>query len=75
MKKVSEPIAWRTSLIYWLISALWILVSDRLLAAFVADAKTISLVQSYKGWGFVTGTAFFLYAGLRAQLADSPDKP
>ncbi len=58
----------RTSLIYWAIAALWILLSDHVLTAIISDRNTIDSLQTYKGWLFVTVTALLLYALLRRQL-------
>ncbi len=61
-------VALRTSLAYWLISVLWILLSDRALVAVLADQEAVNSMQTYKGWAFVTVTALLLYVVVRAQL-------
>ncbi|MCW8131928.1 MAG: PAS domain-containing protein [Planctomycetota bacterium] len=61
-------IALRTGLIYWICSVLWILFSDRVLAALVQDADTITRIQMYKGWAFVTVTALLIYVLLLRPL-------
>lgn len=61
-------VALRTSAIYWIFSALWILFSDRVVARLVPDAETMTRIQMFKGWGFVTVTAVLLYILLRAQF-------
>lgn len=68
MKSHSAPIAWRTSFLYWLVAAIWILVSDKILGLMVEDVHRFEELQSYKGWAFVTVTAVMLYWALRAQL-------
>ncbi len=61
-------VALRTSLAYWLISVAWILLSDRALVLILSDQEAVNSLQTYKGWAFVTVTAFLLYVVLRAQL-------
>ncbi len=61
-------VALRTSLAYWLISVVWILLSDKALVLILSDQEAVNSVQTYKGWAFVTVTALFLYIVLRAQL-------
>ena len=46
---------------YALFAALWILLSDRLLMALVADTALRDLLQTYKGLAFVTVTSLLLY--------------
>ncbi len=57
-----------TSLLYWVVSVIWILLSDRLLTAIVRDPAIANSLQTYKGWTFVSVTAVFLYFALRRQL-------
>ncbi len=58
-------IALRIAVIYALLGGLWILASDRLLAALVSDAALISRIQTFKGWFYVLLTAAILYALVR----------
>jgi two-component system, OmpR family, phosphate regulon sensor histidine kinase PhoR len=51
----------RIAIIYAVFAAVWILLSDQLLELLVADAATLSRMQTYKGWFFVTTTAVLLY--------------
>jgi hypothetical protein len=55
----------RIALGYLTAAALWILVSDRLVATLVTDHQTHLLVQSWKGIGFVLVTALVLYVLMR----------
>ena len=57
-----------TSLLYWVVSVVWISISDRLLSLIVRDPATANSLQTYKGWAFVSVTAVFLYFLLRRQL-------
>ncbi|MHB9129634.1 MAG: PAS domain S-box protein [Armatimonadota bacterium] len=47
--------------VYILVSAVWILVSDRLTSALVKDPRLFILVQTIKGWGFILVTGWLLY--------------
>jgi len=68
MKNRFGRFALRTSLLYALFAALWILFSDRLLPALVSNKEIYLAAQTYKGWGFVAVTAFLLYVMVRGQL-------
>ena len=61
MDDKAKQLARRTSLIYGLVAAVWILTSDRVLNRFFPSADDISHFQSYKGLGFVVVTAWLLY--------------
>ncbi len=51
----------RTTLFYVLLSALWIWLSDRALAALIHDPAELTSLQSMKGWLFVACTGALLY--------------
>jgi HD-GYP domain-containing protein (c-di-GMP phosphodiesterase class II) len=51
----------RTVLLYVLLSALWIWLSDRAVAALVHDPLHLTWAQSVKGWSFVLMTGAMLY--------------
>src|SRR4051812_4481742 len=55
-------VALRVTLIYAVAAALWILVSDQLLVALVADPRHIGLLATLKGWFFVSVSAAACYA-------------
>ncbi len=60
----------RISLIYLIVGALWILLSDSLLSAiFSGNEGGFALAQTFKGWMFVMVTASVLYALLRVEFA------
>ena len=61
-------IALRTSLVYALAGAVWILLSDWLLEIVIKDPASISRIQTYKGWMFIAITTALLYATLRREL-------
>ncbi len=51
----------KITLTYFIISSLWIYFSDRIVQNFVFSSATISLIQTYKGWFFVTVTSILLF--------------
>ena len=64
------------ALTYFAIAGLWIWLSDALLARIVGDTAQMTLIQTYKGWGFVFITALLLWAERswserRVQVAES----
>ena len=61
-------VALRTSLLYALAAAVWILVSDKVLVALVHDPVVMGEIAMCKGWAFVAVTALLLYGALRSQL-------
>jgi PAS domain S-box-containing protein len=54
-------VQFRITLIYVFFGALWILFSDRILFAFVADHQLLTRIAIYKGWTFIAVTALLLY--------------
>src|SRR5208337_771304 len=63
-----KHMALRTSLLYGLFAAVWILFSDRALVGLVSDPIAIGRLSTYKGWAFVAVTGLLLYGTLRTQL-------
>jgi PAS domain S-box-containing protein len=61
-------VALRTSLLYALVAAVWILVSDKVLVALVHDPVVMEEISVCKGWAFVAVTALLLFGALRGQL-------
>ncbi len=61
-------VALRTSLLYALVAAVWILVSDKVLVALVRDPEIMEEIAVGKGWAFVAVTALLLFGALRGQL-------
>ncbi|HEX8218173.1 MAG TPA: PAS domain S-box protein [Chloroflexia bacterium] len=47
--------------VYFVLSVLWILLSDRVAASIFTDHETFVWVQTYKGWFFGAFTALLLY--------------
>lgn len=65
---LSHPVV-RTVLPYAVFAALWIYVSDRLLAMLVTDPALVTQLQTYKGLAFILATSALLYYLLNRQLA------
>ena len=61
-------IALRTALLYALIAALWVLLSDQALALFVSSPQWLTTLQTYKGWAYVGVTSLLLYTFLHRQF-------
>ncbi|GIK42624.1 MAG: histidine kinase [Chloroflexota bacterium] len=59
----------RITLIYLLVGGLWIIFSDRLVAALVTDPVALTQMQTYKGWFYIVATALLLYLLIRGSLA------
>jgi PAS domain S-box-containing protein len=60
-QRVQAPTsAARVAGVYLVLGVLWILLSDRLLAALVGDPATLSLLQTVKGWAFVAASALVI---------------
>jgi PAS domain S-box-containing protein len=53
--------AFRVALIYVLLGVLWILLSDKLVSAFVRGEALITKAQTIKGWFYVAVTGVLLY--------------
>ncbi|MCL4504522.1 MAG: GAF domain-containing protein [Chloroflexi bacterium] len=64
--------ALRITLIFTVLSGMWIAVSDRVLEFFTSDPATITQLSTYKGWFYVIVVALFIYveraAAERARL-------
>lgn len=56
------------ALTYLTVSLLWVALSDAVLTRLIGDAQVRAMVQTYKGWLFVTATAGLLYALVRLHL-------
>lgn len=66
MFDLSRNPAWKITLIYLVVSLLWILLSDQALLTIAPTAEDVSRLQTYKGWFFVLVTSGGLYLLLRA---------
>jgi len=54
--------------IYACVGTIWILASDRVLAALVASPGTLTLLQTLKGWLYVVVTSVLVYVLVRASV-------
>jgi len=54
-------------LIYVVVAALWILVSDQVLVALVSDHTLLMKLEVMKGWAFVSVTAALLFFLMRRE--------
>ena len=68
MRNKLEQVAFRTSLLYWIVAAVAILLSDRLLGLVVEHHAGFKRLETYQDWAFVTVTALLLWVALRTQL-------
>ncbi len=62
MKYSRLPIATQVAIIYVVIGAVWIALSDRIAEAIFPSAADLTVVQTYKGWFFILGSALFILA-------------
>src|SRR5512142_1029997 len=60
MKYPRLPLAARAAILYVLIGAVWIALSDRVAEALFPDPAQLTVIQTYKGWFFVVSSALFL---------------
>ena len=74
MSQKSSNVALRVSVIYGIVSGLWILFSDWLLGEFVANRKQLTHLEIYKGWLFVLFTGLMLFIIIRRLLLRESQK-
>jgi PAS domain S-box-containing protein len=58
----------RVTVLYAVFGSLWILLSDRIVAAIITDPKVLTTVQTFKGWLFVLLSSLLIYWHLRHAL-------
>lgn len=58
---MKNKIAIKITLIYFLVGFAWILFSDQFLEEIAGSTQALSMLQTYKGWFFVTTTAILLF--------------
>ena len=68
MKPDNNRIPLKIAIIYAIVSGIWILFSDELLAYLVADRELITKLSIVKGWTFVIVTASLLYVLIRRHI-------
>jgi signal transduction histidine kinase len=65
----------RTALLYALVSAIWIVGSDSLVALLRLSPQANSLAQTAKGWLFVAASAIFFLLALRSAASSEEAEP
>lgn len=53
--------AFKLAVVYLLVAGCWIVVSDIVVEHVAPDTHLVTLLQTYKGWGFVAVTAILLF--------------
>ncbi len=66
-------LALNVSLVYVVISFVYILFSDYLITSLFTDIQTINLVSTLKSWGFVVITGVLIYLMIKKAKQDSAD--
>lgn len=65
---MKNKIALKIALIYFLIGFLWILFSDQFLLTIAQSEAYLTILQTYKGWFFVSITATLLFFLVRNEI-------
>lgn len=68
-RSLNISVAAKITIIYAVISALWVLLSDQLVFSMVSDPADRRVIEIYKGWFFVLATAGLLYFLIRRYLS------
>jgi PAS domain S-box-containing protein len=69
LRRSKLELALRTTLLYLLFGALWILLSDQILSFFVLYNTQQVTYQTLKGWFFILASGILLYLLLRREMA------
>jgi len=65
---MKNKIALKITLIYFFIGFLWILFSDMFIQSMAGSSNSITVLQTYKGWFFVSITAILLFLLIRNEI-------
>jgi len=65
---MKNKIALKVTLIYFLIGFLWILFSDQIIYKLAENSNTITTIQTYKGWFYVSVTSILLYFLIKMEI-------
>jgi len=65
---MKNRIALKIALIYFFIGFLWILFSDQFIFSIERSGNSITILQTYKGWFFVSITAVLLFFLVRKEI-------
>ncbi|MEO0129485.1 MAG: HAMP domain-containing sensor histidine kinase [candidate division WOR-3 bacterium] len=61
--------ALRVTIIYMIVAGLYIMFSDNIVLKFTTDPAKLTVIQTYKGWGYVIVTGLLIYFLIQNQLA------
>lgn len=61
-------VAFKIAAIYFFISFLWILFSDKFLLLLTDNIESLSLLQTYKGWFFISTSTVLIYILIKREL-------
>jgi signal transduction histidine kinase len=65
---MKNRIALKITFIYFLIGFLWILFSDQFILSVGGSVNAVTILQTYKGWFFVSITAILLFFLIRREI-------
>ena len=65
---MKNKIALKIALIYFIIGFLWILFSDQFILSIAGTGNSVTILQTYKGWFFVSITATLLFFLVRKEI-------
>ncbi len=65
---MTNKVAIKITLIYFTLGFLWILFSDQVILQIAGTSDSITLIQTYKGWFYVSVTAFLLFLLVRNEM-------
>ncbi len=60
----------KITLIYFIVGAVWIFFSDRLLVSLANSTQMLTTMQTYKGWFFIVFTSVLLFLLVRKDYKD-----
>ena len=63
-----QRLAIRIALTYWVLAMSWIFFSDQFIFLLWKDPETLNLIQTYKGFFFITTTSVGLYYALSGRI-------
>lgn len=67
VQSILRSFEFRITLLYFFISAIWILFSDQVVSLFISDPVQITSIQTYKGWGYILFSSLLLFFLLHRQ--------
>jgi signal transduction histidine kinase len=65
---MKNRIAIKIASIYFVLGFLWILFSDQTILLLGGDANTVTILQTYKGWFYISVTAILLFFLIRNEM-------